>query len=305
MTAINICVCTCKRAQLLKECLESIALIDVPSGLSVSVTVIDNDAAESANAVVSSLQSSFPFVFHYYVEKKRGIPCARNRAIEVTHALNADYLVFIDDDERVKSDWLKRLYEFCVEYGGNIIVSGEVEAELPEGTPPEIRVLYQRKDRVSGQQLATCATNNVLVPVSVTRELGVRFDERNPLAGGTDTIFFCEAVAKGASIYKCVEALVYEVIPQSRTSLSWWAKRKYRAGITEAWRKKQKGRSGMVVVFVAAVRCLVDFVVAGIGGMLLRRSLRNRYYLKACKSAGVVAGVMGANVDSYQQIDGR
>src|SRR5690606_40862979 len=57
--------------------------------------------------------------------------------------------------------------------------------------------IFKRKEYRTGQILQTCATNNVIIPVYVTRDLGLRFDETHPLAGGTDTLFFVEACARG------------------------------------------------------------------------------------------------------------
>ncbi len=106
MVVINLAICTCKRAQLLKECLDSVAQAHVPVGTTLVVTIIDNDAEQSARALVESMASGFPVSLEYIAEPRRGIPCARNRAIAEAHRLNSDYLVFIDDDEWVMPDWL-------------------------------------------------------------------------------------------------------------------------------------------------------------------------------------------------------
>ncbi|MFZ5605136.1 MAG: glycosyltransferase family 2 protein [Pseudomonadota bacterium] len=303
MPSLNICICTCKRETLLVQCLESVSRVDVPPGLGVIVTVVDNDDGRSAEGAVQALTEWFPFPLRYVSEPRRGIPLARNRALDETYLLGSDYLAFIDDDEWVRTDWLRRLYEYEQTQGGNIIVSGEVVPELPDNTPSEIRGLYKTKNRKTGERVDSCATNNVLVPVSMIRDWGLRFDESNPLAGGTDTIFFHEAVARGAVIRKCAEALVHEAIPASRANLKWLAKRKYRAGITEAWRKQRKGRPRLVILLAAALRVLSAVIRSGLTALMGNKLARNQNWLKACKSAGVFAGVFGLKVDSYRQIE--
>lgn len=302
MSSVNVCVCTCQREKLLARCLESIARIELPQDVRVTITVIDNDAGRSAEALVKAFAGRFPVPLFYHCEPRRGIPCARNRAIEETHRLGSDYLVFIDDDEWVEAGWLKALYGYASGQGGKVVVSGDVIPDLPADLPPDIRSLFKRKEYRTGQILQTCATNNVIIPVYVTRDLGLRFDETHPLAGGTDTLFFVEACARGVRILKCVEALVHESIPLSRANLRWLARRKYRAGITEAWRKRKKGRSFLRVVIWAGVQTILETVITAVLTFLGRKIARNKCWLRASKSAGVFMGALGASVDSYKHI---
>ena len=303
MTTVAICICTYMREGLLGECLDSIADMQAPSDLDVQVVVIDNDASASSSPLVSKRRETFPFQLSYVCEPKRGIPCARNRAIVEAQVIRSDYLVFIDDDERVAREWLVILFDYCQQKGGRAVIHGGVEPVLPPTAPAHLRALYQKNKRKTGDRLNACATNNVIVPVWLTTELGLRFDESNPLAGGTDTIFFTQAVAQGVEIFECSEALVRETIPASRVTLSWWSKRKYRAGITEAWRKRQAGRSMVSILISALMQVVIESVKAIILMLVGQWTLRNRCWLKACRSAGVFAGVFGAQVDSYKQID--
>ena len=52
---ISICVCTCRRPELLVGCLESLATMDLPGGVGVTVSVIDNDQQPSARALVDEM----------------------------------------------------------------------------------------------------------------------------------------------------------------------------------------------------------------------------------------------------------
>ncbi|MDF2182170.1 glycosyltransferase [Neptuniibacter sp. CAU 1671] len=305
MTKISICICTCKRGDLLKMCLESLAAIQT-ADTDVSVVVIDNDQQRSAEALVTSLMSQFRFPLYYVCEEKRGIPCARNRAIREVQQLGSDYLIFIDDDEWVEPDWLEKLFQLCTEMGGSVVVSGGVVSELPETTPPHIAALFNTRlqNHVRGKQVEACATNNVLVPMQLIRQHDLWFDESKPLAGGTDIIFFKEASSKGVKILKCPEALVHEIIPESRTRLGWLSKRKYRAGITEAWRKQQNGRSPITVFLSAIFQVMVLLIKSLLSVLVWNRVGRNQSWLKACRALGVAAGVLGFKVDSYRKIDG-
>jgi len=300
---INICVCTYQRPKLLLNCLESLAPLVVPLNTKVTVTVIDNDDARSAEIIVSALKSKFPFDLRYYCEERRGIPCARNRAIAETHRLGSDYLVFIDDDEWVESSWLKALYGYCQSQGGEIIVSGPVISELPDNIPEHIGRLFNKRQRETGVTLSSCGTGNVLVPIYVTKTLGLRFDETNPFSGGEDTRFFCQAVNVGVVIKNCAEAVVHEVIPVNRTTLKWFAKRKYSAGTTVAWRKIQDGDSKLGIVFSSIFRIIIEIVNCGFMILVGHKLRRNKSWLRVCRSFGILAGVLGVTVDMYRSVD--
>ena len=305
MSKINICICTYKRPKLLTNCLESLATIVVPSGTEVTVTVIDNDQTRSAELTVTKFIETFPFNIYYHCESKRGIPCARNRAVVETHQLGSDYLVFIDDDEWVEPLWLDILYTYCKNQGGDVVVSGSVISELPDGTPEHIRRFFNRKQKSTGTLLGQCATNNVLIPIHVTKSLGLRFDELNPLAGGEDIRFFYKAVQAGVAIKKCREALVHESIPENRTTLRWLSSRKFSGGITIAWREKQQGYSNFSIVTSSIFKLAIDLFTAGIMLLLGKKHKRSRHWLRACRSLGILSGVFGLKVDSYKNIDGQ
>lgn len=303
MHKINICVCTYQRSQLLKECVGSLAQIAVPDGVVLSVTVIDNDASCSSAPCVEQLQEGFPHALHYVCEEQRGIPFARNRAIDETLSASSDYLVFIDDDERVEKDWLVQLYSYCRSKNGNVVVHGRVIQELPPETPQHMRIFFENNKRVTGDRLSSCATNNVIIPFCVYSDPSLRFDETHALAGGTDTIYFTQAVQKGVEIYECSEAVVRESIPASRASLEWFSKRKFRAGITEAWGKKQRNRSSLSIFLSSLSQIFIEITKLVLVSLVCNKVQRNKSWFKVCRCFGVIFGLLGLQVESYRKID--
>ncbi|WP_193162136.1 glycosyltransferase family 2 protein [Microbulbifer hainanensis] len=300
---VDICICSCQRPQLLEVALDSLARMQVPPGVRVEVTVVDNDPAGSAEQAVGKLAADFPLPLHYVCESRRGIPCARNRGIAEALAKNADYLVFIDDDEWVERNWLVRLYGYAVELGGDAVVSGYVIADLPENTAPVMAEFFQRKRRVTGERLDYCATNNVIIPIAAVRDLGLRFDESRPFAGGEDTLFFTEVVASGIEVVNCVEALVHETILPSRISTRWQARRKYSVGTTQAMQKMACGRSRPRVFVSGFGQLLISLIKSSLFLLVGRKDDSYRNWLKVCRSAGITTGSFGAQFDFYKIID--
>lgn len=303
MITINIALCTCTRPVLLSKCLDSLAGMIIPENSQVFVTVIDNDVNQTARIVVESRQKGFPVPLNYVVEDRRGIPLARNKAIAESHNLNADYLVFIDDDEWVDERWLVTLVDYALSVGGKAVISGAVKSELPVNTPEYMREIFRDKGRKTGAILSSCATNNVLIPSYVTKEMGLRFDESRPLAGGTDTLFFCEAVNRGVPIYKCAEAFVSEDVPANRLSLRWLSKRKYRVGITLAWRKRRNGRAVVGIILSSFFQIVLNGLLVVVAALFFQKMIMVKAVMKVSRAAGTVSGVFGVKVDSYQTID--
>ncbi|WP_237067562.1 glycosyltransferase family 2 protein [Microbulbifer guangxiensis] len=296
---LDICICTCQRPGELGRALESLAHVDLPDAVRVSVTVVDNDPGQSALSVVRGLENSFPLPICYAAEPRRGIPFARNRCLDEAQAKGADYLVFIDDDEWVAADWLQKLYSFARGAGGGAVVCGSVISLLPTSAPDYYNMFFSRKRRRTGERLPYCATNNVLIPLAEVRRLGLRFDESRPFAGGEDVMFFTAASLQGVAIFHCAEAVVYEDIPESRANLHWLARRKYSVGITLAQQKLAGGRgrvdvlaSALLQLFMASAVCILSLAV---------RRQRERAWLRACRSAGMACGVFGAESQFYRR----
>lgn len=300
MDKITICICTFKRRDLLRKCLQSLYEMDIPTNTHITLTVIDNHDQQSAKTVVDELTPAATIPTHYVNEPKRGIPHARNRAMIESRAQHAKYLVFIDDDEWVAQDWLCKLYQYCLSKGGELVVSGKVIAVLPDNIPNEIAaLLMDTKNRLTGARLTTCATNNVIFPLAITEKLSIEFDTSNPRAGGEDTVFFTKMAIQGVVIERCAEAIVYEHIPPARATLKWQIKRKFWTGTINAWRKHQHGRYWSSIFISSTLQVLFYGLLAAITSIAGPSLQRNKAILKMSRAAGEISGIFGYRVDNY------
>ena len=297
---INLCILTYKRTEILRKCLNSLEEMTVPEGVDLMVTVIENDPDQESRQLVQSKIKADRLQLFYLYEPIRGIPVARNSAINFSQSHNCDYIAFIDDDEWVQRDWLDKLYGYCQQKGGRAVISGKVVPVLPPNTPKQISGLIEPKSRPTATRLTACATNNVLMPIYLSQDLNLRFDESVPLAGGTDTKFFVAARTKGVEIFFCEEAIVYEEIPEARTKLSWLGQRKYRAGITVAWRRIQIGKSTTRINISALSALTVNTLKMCIFALIGSPLRRNKAYLRYKKAQGLLAGLKGMEVESYK-----
>lgn len=301
---INVCVCTYLRVQCLRQCLESLIDQKFSKAINYSITVIDNDKDQSAKSVVGHFQTQNKVPVYYFCEVNRGIPFARNRALDESVKLGANCIAFIDDDEQACPDWLSSLYTCLCSYSEPVIIHGRVIPKFPDGTSKHMRELfYTKKDRPTGTRLQTCATDNVILPTSIISKFNLSFDVSTPLAGGTDTKFFFETNKRGVAIYQCSQAIAYETIFQSRLKVGWLIHRKFRAGITMTWLRLQTGKSKFGLFLKSFEGIFLHLILGFIYIFCFSPLRRDREFLKAAKYFGLLAGAAGIVVNSYKTID--
>ncbi len=230
--SIAVAVLTYKRTDLLEKFLSAFAEMKRPDNSQIALIVIDNDASGSAETLVADWRDRIGDV-HYFVETRRGIPVARNRALDEALGLGAHALCFIDDDEYPDGDWLVHLVGQWRRTGAHLI-GGPVEVAEAMGSAStwqrfvnsSLAARMKRKNRTTAARALTggrytVVTNNWLCDLDWQRRTGVRFDEDMLDTGGSDTAFFRAARSEGAVADWSPEAVVYETMTNDRLSLSY------------------------------------------------------------------------------------
>lgn len=221
---VAVTICTYRRPVGLARALSSVSAQarDARRAL-VRVIVIDNDPAGSARDIVRQIEDAGP-ALTYVHEPRPGIAAARNAGLEA--AAGDDAVVFLDDDEVPAAGWLDRLVETWIVLGCDG-VTGPVEYTF--ASPPDSWVraskVFDRLRHETGSKMHEAATNNLLLTTEILRRTGTRFDERFGLTGGSDSALTRALVSAGADIRWCDEAVVQELVPQSRAEAGWITRR--------------------------------------------------------------------------------
>lgn len=272
---------------------------DRHAGYAASVLVVDNDPSGSGREITER------FGVRYVVEERPGIAAVRNRSI--TESPGVDALVFIDDDEVPEPGWLDALVSAFVETGATA-VAGRVLTRFPDDVEPWVAAsgAFIRPVRTDRQSMSEAATNNLLIDLHRIRALGLTFDERFGLTGGSDSMFTRELTRRGGTIRWAQDAVVVEQEDPARFTRAWVLMRTFRFGNTSARvgiatagssaarlgaRATAFGR-GLVRVGAGAAGWLVG---AATGSLPRRaRSMRTVY-----RGAGMIAGATGYAHDEY------
>lgn len=291
---VIVAICTFRRAALVQT-LASLALLN-DCGMAVEVAVADNDTTPSARDTVERAALDHPLPLAYLHAPARNISVARNALLDHARARGARLLVFVDDDETVRPEWLAEFVRAWADQGCGAML-GPVRAGYPDHTPEwMIRARVHDTLPVTGRdgRIRTGYGGNTLLDLSDPAWSEVRFDPARGRSGGEDTAIFADYVAAGGRIGYAPKAVVDEPVLPDRVTLHWLLNRRYRMGQSHASIVARgvgpAGRVGAAGMAAAkAVAC---------GGMALLSATdparRNSQLMRAALHAGAVAHLAGA-----------
>lgn len=309
-TRIAVCVVTCERPTGLSRVLDSLAAQRLSPHVSLKVCIIDNDASGSAERVVNTFRTAqlcAKAEILYEIEPRRGIPFARNRAIELAGP-DVDAVAFIDDDETAEPNWLQALIDAQRRTEADV-VTGPALPAFAEGVlegSEWIRTgrFFDLPSHADGAPLNQAYTNNVLVRAHVLKLNGSAFfDESVGAGGGSDSLAFARAAWKGARIIWCSTAVTHEWIPKSRACASWIVKRGFRVGNSRALLDRDLDTRILTVLRLLLTGCYR--VAKGIGMLIVccaSKASRVRGARHCAYGSGMLLGVFGWRYAEYKRI---
>lgn len=288
MTTVDICVCTFRRPQLV-DTLRSIAGHTLPAGVEMRVIVADNDDTASSSLLVQQVRDVTGLPIMLVHCPARNISLARNACLE---AATAEFLAFVDDDETVTAGWLASLLEAAENTGADVVL-GPVQAVYGADAPDWIRRGDFHSTRpvwVNGR-IVTGYSCNVLVRRSAPSITGRRFDLARGFTGGEDTAFFDGVFRDGGTFAFAQDAIVEEVVPGSRASFGWLARRRFRSGQTHGGlllRRRSRRAAPVALAAAKLTYCLAVSLLRMLSPVAARRSL-----LRGVLHAGTINGLLG------------
>lgn len=126
-------ICTFNRAASLRITLDRITAIQRPVQAELAMVVVNNNGSDNTDDVVRSFMEKLPLIL--VREDAIGLSNARNAVVQHALSIQADYIIFTDDDILPSDNWL-RLYECAfLTHADSSVFGGSIEPWF-ESTPP-------------------------------------------------------------------------------------------------------------------------------------------------------------------------
>jgi succinoglycan biosynthesis protein ExoM len=260
-----------------------------------TVLIIDNDPAGGARAMMEPLAEHG---VRYVHEPAPGIAAARNRALREA---GTRFLAFIDDDMHPETGWLAAMLDTQQTTGASVVagpVFPEYEVE-PEAWVQAGRFFVRRR-MPTGTPLDVAASGNMLLDLVQIGALGLQFDDRFGLLGGSDYMFTRSLARRGVLMVWCDEAITFDRVPVVRMTRKWVLRRAFRSGNSQILVSLALCRSGRerCAVRVRATVGGAARIVAGVlrvaAGVLVGSVVhRARGQRLQYRGAGMLAGACG------------
>lgn len=221
--SLALMVCTYRRPACFRAFVGSVARLDVPQGVRLSLVVADNNPESAYESYIRDLIASLPLATRYGHQPEAGYSNARNLALELALTTDAEILAFVDDDMLLEPDWLVGQLRSYRELGCDGVSGALV------GHPQKF---------VHGQPKPVTGMGNTSFKRSwvASDGLALRFDPRFNRTGYEDQAFTRAASDAGMVI---VYSDYPRVVDTAATGSDWQAEQMNRARIAAITRRNR------------------------------------------------------------------
>ena len=219
---VSVVVCTRNRAPLLRQALDSLAVLKTDNSFTYDIVVVDNGSTDHTPEVVAQAAQaaarSLGAPVRWCPCPEPGIVTARNCGI--AHA-RGEWIAFFDDDQLAEPDWLLELFRgaqrhACPVVGGTVLLA--LPNDAPQPLDPVVRMLlgeavHGPDPRPYGGRL-TPGCGNLLLARHVFAQVGTF--QRTIDGRGEDTDLFSRIERAGIPAWYIPTAVVWHLTPPQR-----------------------------------------------------------------------------------------
>lgn len=245
-------VCTYNRANSLHQTLLSLCNLNY-SRKDYEIVVIDNNSTDNTALICESIKKQFqveeqPVLFSAFIEYAQGVSHARNRGIAEA---NGKFIIFIDDDETIKQDYLQVLSNYLQEYPFVELAATAVIPIYEGGEPHWMSPFTQRLiGGTYGTNITEVkilkknypGTGHTILKKSLFDKFGLYNTslgrKAKGLLGAEDKDMMVRLMGNGIQCYFLPDIPVYHHIPTYKLTSKFFNELTYSLGISERIRTK-------------------------------------------------------------------
>jgi glycosyltransferase involved in cell wall biosynthesis len=259
---ISFIICTYNREKYIYECLSRLAKNTAKEDW--EIVLVNNNSTDGTAAECERFVADYkPTNYRYFVETQQGLSYARNRGVAEA---KGDWLVFLDDDALVESDYITNLQRNIAEHPETKAFGGAIEpffeGETPSWLSPWSMMFVSAIDL--GNRVRTFAANQYPVGANmgILKEAIKRVGLFNTslgrvgdnLLGGEEKDIFNRLRAQGMPILYFPDIKVKHCIPAKRTTKEFIAK--LGRGVGQSEKKRTQGLGALMYVKRLVAECI-------------------------------------------------
>lgn len=283
MIRLSLVIATYNRAEQLMVTLGSVAMQNAEAE-SWECIVVDNNSSDNTRERVEAFKSKHNSLnIRYIFEQNQGLSYARNAGIV---ASRGDIVAFIDDDERIVSDFVSAYIDLFDQHPDAMAAGGEIIAEYPTGRPRWMSRYTERPianpmsfgDRVKLFPSSRIpGGGNMAMRRRVFDSIGMfntslgRTGKR--LLGGEESDLFERIVKHEYRVYYAPRAVMYHIIPKEKLSRDYFVRLATNTGISQ--RTRAELNHTMLKLYVSEVTKWVATLLL----CLIHRPAQSRYLI--------------------------
>jgi len=262
----SIIICTYNNACSLKLTLQSLLNINFEK-ISLEILIVDNNSNDETKYVILSfIKSSEKKNIKYIFESHQGLSYARNRGVE--EAIG-QYIIFIDDDVEIPTDWLVELNKTIL-LTNAAVIGGRVLLKYPTSIKPkwldnELELFLSKADW--GENILTLdliknwpvGTNIAFKKDDIKSEKFLTSLGRVGcnLRSGEEIELCNRLLQKKKLIVYAPNALIYHLVPNSRIKKIFFRKRSFYEGLSYFPHYKISNIRKYLHVFSLLNKCII------------------------------------------------
>jgi glycosyltransferase involved in cell wall biosynthesis len=239
---LEVVVPTYNRADLLPICLKSLQAATVPDGLTVGISVVDNNSSDNTREVVQSWKDHFGGRLRYLFELIQGRSAALNAGITGSES---DLVGFIDDDEEIDKTWYQTVHHAFITYDVDFIGGPYIpkwEKEPPRWLPSDHEGVIGLVD--AGNEIIPYDENypgilmggNAVIRRAALEKVGLYMTSLGRtgtrLLAGEDEHMYRRLLASGAKGLYLPQLKIYHLIPASRLTKKYYRSWSFWRGVS-------------------------------------------------------------------------
>ncbi|MES1999784.1 MAG: glycosyltransferase [Pseudomonadota bacterium] len=240
MPKLMVAFCTYNRATRLPALVNALRQQACP--VSFEILAVNNNSKDNTLDVLKQLAQEPGVTLRFVTENQPGIVPARNRAIE--ECLNADYMLFLDDDELPRRDWLAAAHTALTQddaacVGGRVTVNFAPNprppwlgdellgflAEVDYGALP-----FWIKETSTPVWTANVAYRMAIFRADPTLRFDLRYNRQGNIGGGEDAMMFRRLLDLGVKMRYAPSMIVEHFVEPWRLHRRYFLRLHYAAG---------------------------------------------------------------------------